>query len=279
MKQDNNHKIDKLNSMLEVSYNESKEDIWKAMEVKMKEPVKMKPLQRSSFTKVLSIAASIAILLGAASFFRFYKKSFVTKSGVRQTIELPDGSVAKLNGESELEYHPYWWNIKRDVVLEGEAYFEVAKGKKFSVKSNNGTTWVLGTSFNIYTRDNNYEVVCLTGKVRVQNSTGNASGIITPNQKAILNSEQFDISETNAQQSVGWIQNNFFFTSENIERVFKEIAITYGVEIKVNINQELLYSGNFSKTNQIEEVLNLVCKSLNLKFVKEQSKTYKIISN
>ena len=81
-----------------------------------------------------------------------------------------------------------------------------------------------------------------------------------------------------AAQSLGWTQDKFYFTSENIQRVFNEIAIAYGVEINLNIHEQLQYSGNFNKTNQIEEVLNLVCKPLNLKFVKEQSNKYLILT-
>ena len=105
---------------------------------------------------------------------------------MKQTVILPDGSIAQLNGSSTLKYHPYWWNISRNISLEGEAFFEVAKGSKFSVESKNGTTSVLGTSFNIYARSNQYEVVCVTGKVWVENATGEVSTIITPNQKAVL---------------------------------------------------------------------------------------------
>ena len=62
--------------------------------------------------------------------------------------------------------------FSRKVSLEGEAFFEVNPGKKFEVVSKFGKTIVLGTSFNIYSRNSSYQVTCMTGKVKVIENTG-----------------------------------------------------------------------------------------------------------
>lgn len=279
MKKNDTQKIDKLNTMLDVNYNESKEEIWLAMQSKLKEPTKVIPLKQKSTTTVWAIAASILVLLGFTSFFRFYTQSFETQKGMIQTVELPDGSIAKLNGASSLKFYPFWWKVSRNISFEGEAFFEVAKGSKFAVHSSKGTTTVLGTSFNVYARESNYEVLCVTGKVWVQNQAGNISAIITPNQKAVLGQHQFDVSENISKTSIGWLDNKFYFTTENINRVFNEVAIAYGVEISFDLNEELKYSGNFSRNEPIEDVLNLICKSLNLKFVNDKPRSFIIARN
>ncbi|MBN2775257.1 MAG: FecR domain-containing protein, partial [Prolixibacteraceae bacterium] len=183
MKNDNTKKIDRLNKLTEVDFPKSKEDIWKLMEDKLTANAKVDKKVRKLGIRQLSIAASIAILIGIGSFMRFYRVDYSTIAGEQLTVNLPDGSVVDLNGQSSVKYNPYWWKVNRTVKFEGEGYFEVEKGKYFSVVSNNGITTVLGTSFNIYSRDENYEVNCLTGKVQVEVLNG-LKEIIYPNQQA-----------------------------------------------------------------------------------------------
>ncbi len=86
----------------------------------------------------------------------------------KTAVELPDLSQVKLNAQSRLTFNKKSWNKKREVVLDGEAYFKVAKGSKFSVITKDGTVTVLGTQFNVKHRDNYFEVVCFEGSVGVE---------------------------------------------------------------------------------------------------------------
>ncbi|MBN1822032.1 MAG: FecR family protein [Prolixibacteraceae bacterium] len=271
MKNDNTKKIDRLNKLTEVDFPKSKEDIWKLMEGKLTANAKEDKKVRKLGIRQLSIAASIAILIGIGSFMRFYRVDYSTIAGEQLTVNLPDGSVVDLNGQSSVKYNPYWWKVNRTVKFEGEGYFEVEKGKYFSVVSNNGITTVLGTSFNIYSRDENYEVNCLTGKVQVEVLNG-LKEIIYPNQQAKLNNSQLVVSESTAIHSTDWRNNAFYFTSESVKRVFREIGIAYNITIDVQADE--IYSGNFKKSDNIEDVLTIVCEPLNLKFVKQQSGGY-----
>ena len=273
MKIDNTGKIDRLNNLLEVDYPKSKEDIWDLMEGKLtKQANRDKKIRRLTIQR-WSVAASIAILLGTGFFLRFYHVDYSTAAGEKYTAQLPDGSVVDLNGQSTIQFHPYWWKINRTLKFEGEGYFEVEKGKRFSVVSNNGVTTVLGTSFNIYARDKYYEVNCLTGKVQVEVLDG-LQKIIYPNQQAKLNNNQLEVSESNVTHSIDWKDNAFYFTSESVKRVFREIEIAYDITIDVQADE--IYSGSFKKLENIEDVLTIVCEPLNLKFVKQQSGSYVI---
>ena len=278
MKNDNSEKIEKLSNLLEVEYSRSKEDIWSAMEDKLSAPKKEEKKVIQLNLRNWTVAASVIILLGIGSFIRFYHEDYSTMAGEQYRIELPDGSMVDLNGQSSLQFHPYWWKINRSLNFEGEGYFEVEKGKSFSVVSTNGTTTVLGTSFNIYSRDANYEVNCLTGKVKVK-LPGGAQTVITPNQQAKLVNNQLEVTETNASHSTEWKDNEFYFTRETIKRVFREIEIAYNAKISVEADETTFYSGNFKKTDNIEDALTIVCNPLNLKFVQLETGTYVIKSN
>ncbi len=149
-------KVEKLNSKLSVEWGESKEDIWAKMEAQMQHSNpngRVISLNRSILQ--WAVAAVILILVGTTAFMRFYTEWSLVPDGEHRIVELPDHSKVHLNAGSEVGYHPYWWAFSREVQFEGEAYFEVEKGNRFQVESGNGTTTVLGTSFNIYARDEN----------------------------------------------------------------------------------------------------------------------------
>ncbi len=164
---------------LEVPYQRSKAEVWEKLSAAMddkavaeqKSARKIIPLSRKSTS--LSLVASFLLLIGVALFARFYTKTVRVNSGQFVSHTLPDGSQVHLNAATEIAYAPYWWRFSRKVSLKGEAFFEVAKGKKFQVISERATTEVLGTSFNIRARGNVYEVYCATGKVRVKALQGN----------------------------------------------------------------------------------------------------------
>ncbi len=277
MKKDNTDKINRLNKSLEIDYPKSKDEIWSLMEDKLSVNVSHKRKIIKLSVQQWALAASVVILLGTGFFMRFYEVSYSTVAGEQYTAQLPDGSTAELNGQSSIQFNPYWWKLNRNVKFEGEGYFEVEKGSRFSVESKNGTTSVLGTSFNIYSRDANYEVSCLTGKVQVEVLDG-LTKIIYPNQQAKLNNNQLLISESNASHSIAWKSNSFYFTSSPVNRVFREIEVAYNVTINIQVDETLLYSGSFKKSDNIEDVLKIVCVPLNLKFAKQQTGGY-IIKN
>ena len=174
-----------LFSLLRVSWPDSREQTWESLSGKLKSPVivQMRPTIR---TWQIAIAASLALLLGIGTFMGTYTVKLNTVAAQHLGVLLPDGSAVELNAGTEIHYKPYWWWRERKVALQGEAYFEVTNGKAFSVESDVGITQVLGTSFNIYSRDERYEVTCETGEVRVEVSDTKHSVILHPFEKASI---------------------------------------------------------------------------------------------
>ena len=152
---------------IELEYSVSKEKVWENLVYQLDVPkVNHRIISLNSFFRIAA-AASLLLLLSVTGFLRFYTKSVFTPNGQQISFLLPDGSKVQLNAKSEINFHPYWFNISRTVKLNGEGYFLVNKGKDFKVVSKLGETSVLGTSFNIFSRNNEYNVTCFTGKVRV----------------------------------------------------------------------------------------------------------------
>lgn len=228
-----------------------------------------------------SAAAVILILFAMTTFMRFYSRTFSTGMAESMVITLPDGSVTSLNAATTVKYYPYWWNISRSISLEGEAFFEVEKGEEFEVISKPGRTLVLGTSFNVFSRGGEYEVTCVTGKVKVVSGNTGDEAILDPSQRAVLNSSGLFSVDKDTDPSVpaAWRRGEFFFTAAPLENVFMEIELQYGITIEYNAEEELIYTGYFKKESNIDSVLNLVCVPFGIKFDKSSEGVYRIIQD
>lgn len=278
-------KSDHFNDPLElfsgtfIDWGKTKEQIWAELEKNIEgEDVKTRILIRPWMK--IGVAAAFALLFGVAAFMQFYTKTITVPAGQHSSVLLPDGSLVQLNAQTTLSYKPMMWLFSRNVNFEGEAFFKVNPGKKFQVISESGKTVVVGTSFNIYTRNNNYQVTCITGKVKVVETKGNKEVLILPGQKAAVNPEgTFDVqSDVNTSQSVSWLENKLSFTSVQLQKVFEELERQYNVIITAE-DLDFTYTGTFRRDTSVEMALQLVCKPFNLKFSQKSKNEYAITRN
>lgn len=259
-------------------WEKSQDEIWSILEGKIDAHTRV----RSSFLNISltkwAVAASILILFATGSFLRFYSVNIQTPDGQHLVAELPDQSKVDLNAESTLTYYPFWWKITRIVKLEGEGFFEVQKGKKFTVISSKGSTQVVGTSFNIFARDEIYKVTCVTGIVKVKSKAG-FEVVLKPNSKAeIQPGGKINVLENiQTYPEISWKQNIFLFTASPVFQVFREIERQYGVHIESKVDDYSLYTGNFTKDQNVEEILEYVCPALGLKYIRKSVGEYLII--
>jgi transmembrane sensor len=279
--------IDQLSDPLEmiprthIDWEKSKEQAWAELE---------KRIEPGHFAKTnviftpwmkLAVAAAFTLLIGISVYMQFYTKTIRVTVGQHSSIYLPDHSLVRLNAQSVISYKPLIWNFSRRVKFEGEAYFDVEQGKKFEVRSGKGKTIVLGTSFNVYTRNNEYQVTCVSGMVKVTANNNNNEVVLHPGQKAELSTEGIlEVqSEINAELALSWLNNKLSFTSVSLIKVFEEISRQYGVLINIPENLENTYTGTFMRSTPIENALNLVCKPFNLKFIRKSKDEYIISGN
>jgi ferric-dicitrate binding protein FerR (iron transport regulator) len=186
-----------------------------------------------------------------------------------------------MNAQSMISYKPLLWKLSRTVKFEGEAFFDVTKGKKFGVVSEKGKTVVLGTTFNVYTRSSEYQVTCISGKVKVTEPVGNRTVTLGPGEQAeLINDGTLAIqSGIDTDRIISWLNNRLSFTSAPLRKVFEEIGRQYGVVISIPEDLENTYTGTFVKDSSIENVLNLVCRPFNLYFTPESDNEYSITRN
>jgi ferric-dicitrate binding protein FerR (iron transport regulator) len=264
-----------------IPWEKSREEVWESMQAQLVEKPEARKISLSSNILRLSAAALILLMLGSAFFIGFYSKTVSTGVGEMANLVLPKGSEVVLNAETTLKYKPLLWTIRREVKLDGEAWFGVSKGSDFTVISEPGRTSVLGTSFNIYSRKGAYEVSCYTGRVLVGSSISGKEVVLEPEQKVILNNEGEPLlrEEPSVSSDRDWRKGYFRFTSTPVTRVFDEIARQYGIDIRGSEGLDLVYTGNFSREQNVNEVMNLVCRAFGIDFVKEGEKTYRVVIN
>jgi transmembrane sensor len=271
------------------SFKQEKAAVWDALfdkiehstsfpESKTVTSAKQKPLKIAIDWPKILIAASVVLIIGATLFCSLYTTSVDCSRGEHLAQTLPDGSKVQLNSESSISYSPYWWYFNRSITLKGEAFFEVKKGKKFTVKSTLGNTTVLGTSFNIFARNNTYKVLCTTGKVQVSTANKKNSVTLEPNQLAELKNQTILKRSSNVQANniIAWKDNKFNFIATPLIEVFQEIERQYDVKLDIKGIPQHLHTGYFSKNKKVESTLNLICLTFNLKFKKTKNKNYKI---
>jgi ferric-dicitrate binding protein FerR (iron transport regulator) len=253
-----------------------KEEVWESLsgELTEKPPARVVRFRPSR----LLTAAAIVLLLGTFLVMRYYSVTLTSGHGEYQSALLPDGSGVELNAGSRLSYHPLWWRFSRLVSFEGEGYFEVARGKTFQVESKRGTTEVLGTSFTIYARSDEYRVTCFTGAVKVISGTAQHA-ILSPDYQARIDAGGNIIvtRETMPENVNGWISGMFSFIAHPLRLVLEEIERQYDVRIIFQTNEEYLYTGHFSRDKSVEEALGLICKPFGLNFALRSDRAYEIL--
>lgn len=218
------------------------------------------------------VAAAVMVLLTTALGYCYMHTTEVyAPNGSHQSLTLPDGSTVALNAGTRLCYKPYWWIVNRNVYLDGEACFEVQKGRRFTVTCGSvGEVRVLGTSFNVFARGEALRVSCLTGKVRV--TVAYTTTLLTPGMKTELHDGRLrtttmsDVSET-----VGWKSDRFIFYGVPLSEVIKEMERQYDICIRPTAgSRDCLYTGKFTKPDNPEDILEIIGRpfGLNLEIVR-----------
>jgi hypothetical protein len=202
--------------------------------------------------------------------------------GKRSYLLLSDGTKVWINSGSRLVYAPQFTGDTREVFLEGEAYFEVAKdaGKPFYVRTDAFTINVLGTKFNVkaYKDDKEYTTVLVEGKVsmKVQDQFFSKDAILAPNQKMTLIKGQSDFQRSNVDDTgfyTNWIYGYLEFKNANLSDVLKSIQRYYNIDIELNTKgQSSIVSGKLDLKSEPDRILNGLALLSHTKIIKSDNK-------
>ncbi|MBO9153574.1 FecR domain-containing protein [Chitinophaga sp. GCM10012297] len=184
---------------------------------------------------------TIGILaLAAVWLLKAEEITYETAMGEIRTIELPDHSVIRLNGNSGIRYESGWEKgAPREVYLTGEAFFTVTQqpgAEPFIVHTNDLQIRVLGTSFNVNTRRKATQVVLSNGKVQlVPNDNKNARPITMSPGDMVVYSEATTTMVTKQvepENYCSWRNKVLEFTDAPIKDVVRALQENMGVTIE-----------------------------------------------
>lgn len=221
-----------------------------------------------SYRFYFRIAAAMVILVAVGfSLYRVNDVSLYALKGRKLTHQLPDGSDVALNADSKIEYNKISWWFSRNVSLEGEAFFDVEKGEKFIVSSRLGSTQVLGTSFNIYSRNQDYKVECISGRVEVKYIGGIDKTILTPGKGVqFSDSKEGELFSFSNEKRVDWRSGEFHFDNESLINVLAALSRQYNIEIRLDKKYDQNnYTGYFNDKN-LGTALKLICDPFELNY-------------
>lgn len=263
-----------------ISFAKSKEEVWSELSEKLgtsaaggKSTGRVITMQQR-----LAMAATLALLLSVGTFFRLYTVNTSNLSGENITVELPDGSLAELNENTSLRYHPLWWPVSRNVQLEGEAFFQVKEGRRFEVRTSLAMTEVLGTTFTVYAVDDRFSVTCHSGRVRVSRASSDQSVILSMNKRAdLIQFNGFEVSPVSVEpRTPAWESKLLMFASTPLREVLDEIESQFGIRIETPDNLNYIYTGNFKLDQSPEKILSLICRPFDLVYEKQTASEYTI---
>ena len=218
-----------------------------------------------------AVAASVTLILGFFAFIN-WESSIQSGAGEQLAYDLPDGSSVFLNADSDLSLKKWGWESNRTLSLDGEAYFDVAKGSVFTVNTTLGDVTVLGTEFNVLTDAELLEVTCYEGRVSV--AIGKTETILTVGQGVRFLSGE--LTESRHEYSApGWRDGVSRFESLPLTYVINALQDQFDVEIQ---NQNLLnldqtFTGQFPH-NDLKVALAIVFKPLNIKYQLDGDQVY-----
>lgn len=206
---------------------------------------------------------------------------FQTHEEQHREITLGDGTVIRLNENSEIILSEDFMKEDRELKLDGEAYFDVAHDteKPFIINTGNSSIEVLGTSFNVKSDagQKNVQVAVVEGRVSFSSVKGEeperSSVVLSKGQFGYLDVEENSIvvDETAIDNYLAWKSGRFVFDELTLEKVCTQLNRIYNLECGFE-NQEirnLRLTANFSNES-LEKTLSVIALSLRIEFKKDE---------
>jgi ferric-dicitrate binding protein FerR (iron transport regulator) len=216
---------------------------------------------------VIPLFLALGFLYFQFNHYLFQENVFVdvvSPAGSRTSLNLPDGSMVWLNGDSHLRY-PTVFGKNREVKIEGEAFFKVKSDKKhpFLVSAKDIVVRATGTQFNVmaYNDIPEVSVILKEGKVAVENEKQTLMKEMEPGYELRYHYKSSSISykEINTENYSDWITGCLIFSYAPLSEVVERMGKWYGIDIEI-VDKELLqlhFKATFVNEN-IEEALKLL---------------------
>lgn len=266
---------------------------WATMPIEKAPKSRVIGMERKPSYTFLKIAATILIVMTAGYFLSdSVKETFssitntsnlsnITTGAEMKEFELPDGSVIKLNGNSELSYKEGFGTEHRNITLSGAANFDVLRNEAlpFIIKAEASQVEVLGTSFDVNAYPgNDIQLNVTEGEVKFSSIAINKnSGLVKAGERAVLSEDGTQLEQGKMENNnyAGWWTRKLVFENTTFSKAIKDLENTYWV--KIDFDKAL---SNCSLTATFDnENLDSVLDILETTFTSNQLKAVRIKEN
>lgn len=238
---------------------------------------------RTLRTELLKIASIILLTLGGTHLYRHYMavediamQTISVPSGQRVNITLPDGTNVWLNARTTIQFPLAFNQGKRQVKLDGQAYFDVAKNpdRPFVVQTEKFDVEVLGTKFDVeaYKDKDEFETTLMQGSVKLVSVTNPEQTLmLKPDSKALWADGQLKVVAVDNYNPYRWKEGLICFNNESFLAIMKDFEKYYGISIEVN-NQAVLnyfYTGKFRQTDGIDYALRVLQQDIKFTYTRD----------
>lgn len=250
---------------------------WKLLERRIVPP-------RAKRLRLFPLAGAVAasVLLCLTSWFIYdYRKpatmQTVSAGPAISVITLPDRTKVTLNRYSSLTYPDRFKADRREVQLQGEAYFEVEKDTlhPFIVKADPVEVEVLGTHFNVeaYPGDAEVKTTLLEGSVAVSAPAGSRRLRLSPGESAIYNRADKTLKEEKTEENrtaIGWRDGHFHFDYLPLQEIARELSNAFHVKIKITDEdiKDFRIRAHFTGGESLDQMLDLLQSAGNFSYAK-----------
>lgn len=240
---------------------------------------KQKYLFLREYTRIAA-ALLVGVFLGTTGLYLFNQSNRQDEQAMIRTIEVPlgsrsrlqleDGTIVWLNAGSKFSCQSGFSQKNRQVILEGEGYFEVARNEKlpFIVNAKEIDVKVLGTKFNVkaYSDDQEIAVTLAEGSVNMIDKAAPANSVImVPQQQAVYNrlTGKTEVRKVSTDAICQWTTGAHFFNEVSFEEIAGQLAKAFDVTFifRNPERRKLRFYGEFRSTDTLNDILTIMSSS------------------
>ena len=245
---------------------------WKSVRKRMGFAQKSKKIPLRSY--LLRISAILIFAFGLAYFLNVILKQVpgnnrtdyyqVTAMEQMKDVNLPDGSIVTLNANASLFYNNAFGTENRDLILEGEAFFDVKRNESipFRVFVANSTVEVLGTSFNIKNQKNEVQLSVVSGHVAFFETSNKNNRVELVKNEMIQYHTKKQVFESKSMFNpnvIAWKSKKLKFDDAPMEEVFGSVAGYFNLELVIETNDSFTESFTATFNDQpLEEIIEII---------------------
>lgn len=224
-------------------------------------------------------AAAAVLLLGIGTAAWWFTRAgehwqeLATNYGETSELTLPDGSHIQLNANTKLKYPDKFNSQSREVWIEGEAFFDVAKTAAktpFIVHTSGYDITVKGTRFNVLARGDRQQVLLTEGAIDLNIKDG-ATESMQPGDWMIVTGKLAAKRPTDGRAVLAWMEKQLIFEKATLSEVAERIQEHYGFAVSIDNGLEAKIVSGIFPNNDLDILMETMSASGEFSLVRDNS--------